>query len=442
MAFSKDFLWGTATASYQIEGGGLSEGRGECIWYRFSHTPGNTKNGDTGDVACDHLHRYREDVALMADLGVNAYRFSISWPRVIPAGTGATNEQGLDFYDRLVDELLKHNIKPFATLYHWDLPQALQDQGGWANTSSPQWFADYTDLMTRRLGDRVHGWITLNEPWCVSILGNWWGIHAPGLHDASTAFKVAHHLNLAHGEAMRVIRRNCPNAEAGITLNMTPGTAKSDSAADQEAMRIFDGVSYRWFLDPVFKGHYPEDMIEVLGSALDGIDLDEVKSAAEPMDFLGINYYTLMTVEWDDSQPMNFGIVKAENAEFTANDWRIYPQAMTDVLMRLHVEYQPPVIYITENGAAFDDPEPDNGAVHDAKRVEYLRQHFNAVEKAIQQDVPVKGYFVWSFMDNFEWAEGYDIRFGIVRVNYDTQERIPKDSAKFVQQVIKTGEVG
>jgi beta-glucosidase len=442
MTFPKDFLWGTATASYQIEGGGLSEGRGECIWYRFSHTPGKVKNGDTGDVACDHLHRYPEDVALMADLGVQAYRFSVSWPRVIPAGTGATNEPGLDFYDRLVDELLKHNIKPYTTLYHWDLPQVLQDQGGWANSSSPQWFAEYADLITRRLGDRVQGWITFNEPWCVSILSNLLGIHAPGLRDAPTAFKVAHQLNLAHGEGMRIIRRNCPGVPAGITLNLTPGTAKSDSVADQEALRLYDGVTNRWFLDPVFKGQYPEDMIEPLGSTLEGIRLDEVKSAAEPMDFLGINYYTRSIIHWDDSQPLHFGTVRALDAEFTAMDWEVYPEGLTDLLVRIDKEYQPPAIYITENGAAYDDPEPENGAVHDPNRVEYLRQHFKATEAAIQQGVPVKGYFVWSFMDNFEWAEGYDKRFGIVRVNYETQERTPKDSAQYLKQVISTGEIG
>lgn len=441
MAIPKDFLWGTATASYQIEGGGLTEGRGESIWDRFSHTPGKVKNGDTGDVACDHLHRYKEDVALMSDIGINAYRFSIAWPRVIPQGTGATNEAGLDFYDRLVDELLAHKIQPYATLYHWDLPQALQDQGGWANPDSPKWFAEYTELITRRLGDRIRSWITLNEPWCVSILGNLWGVHAPGIRDASTAFMVAHQLNLAHGEAMRIIRTNCPGVPAGTTLNLTPGTAKSDSAADQEALRIYDGMTNRWFLDPVFKGEYPEDMFAPLASALEGIDLDEVKSAAEPMDFLGINYYTRSIVQWDDSSPLRFSPVRSQDAQFTAMDWEIYPEGLTNLLTRISREYQPNEIYITENGAAFDDPAPENGVVHDPQRVEYLRQHFKAVDAAIEQGAPVKGYFVWSFMDNFEWAEGYDKRFGIVHVNYETQERTPKDSALYLKQVIQTGEV-
>jgi beta-glucosidase len=253
---------------------------------------------------------------------------------------------------------------------------------------------------------------------------------------------VAHQLNLAHGEGMRIIRRNCPSATAGITLNLTPGTAKSDSVADQEALRLYDGVTNRWFLDPVLKGKYPEDMLEPLASNLEEFDIDEVKAAAEPMDFLGVNYYSRSIVQWDDSQPLRFGTVRSQDAEFTAMDWEIYPQGITDLLVRLDKEYQPPAIYITENGAAFDDPEPENGAVHDPKRVEYLREHFNAVNAAIEQGVPVKGYFVWSFMDNFEWAEGYDKRFGIVRVNYDTQERTPKDSANFLKQVIQTGEVG
>ncbi len=442
MAIPKDFLWGTATASYQIEGGARTEGRGESIWDRFSHTPGKVKNGDTGDVACDHLHRYPEDVALMADLGVQAYRFSVAWPRVLPQGTGTANEAGIDFYDRLVDELLAKNIQPYATLYHWDLPQVLQDQGGWTNPDSPKWFADYTDLITRALGDRIKGWITLNEPWCVAILGNLMGVHAPGIQDAPTAFRVAHQLHLAHGEAVRVIRRNCPGTPAGITLNLTPGSAYSDSEADQEALRLYDGITNRWFLDPVFKGEYPADMLEPLAPMLEGIALDEVKSAAEPMDFLGINYYTRTIVQWDDASPVHFSPIRAQNAEFTAMDWEIYPEGLTDLLVRIHREYQPSVIYITENGAAFDDPEPENGAVHDPQRVEYLRQHFKAVGDAIAQDVPVKGYFVWSFMDNFEWAEGYDKRFGIVRVNYDTQERTPKDSALYLKQVIQTGDPG
>jgi beta-glucosidase len=430
MAFPKDFLWGVAASSYQIEGGALTEGRGECIWHHFSHTPGKVRDNETGDVACDHLHLYKEDVKMMADLGVQAYRFSVAWPRVIPAGTGRINEQGLDFYDRLVDELLRNGIQPYLTLYHWDFPQALQEKGGWANPDSVAWFTEYTEVMTRALGDRVRGWITHNEPWCISILSNLIGEHAPGLHDAPTAYRVAHHLNLSHGAAMNVIRQNCPGVPAGITLNLTTAYPATDSEADQQAAHFFDGHFNRWFLDPVFKGTYPADMVEMLGSTLDGIDLDEVKSAAVPMDFLGINYYTRSVISATGEQ------VRPADSEYTAMDWEIYPDGLTELLVRVARDYSPKAIYITENGAAFDDPAPVDGVVDDPKRVEYLQGHFQAAEKAIIQGVPLKGYFVWSLMDNFEWAHGYSKRFGIVYVDYATQKRTPKRSARFYQELI------
>lgn len=430
MGFPKDFLWGVAASSYQIEGGALTEGRGECIWYNFSHTPGKVQDGDTGDVACDHLHLYKEDVKLMADLGVQAYRFSVSWPRVIPEGTGRVNEMGLDFYDNLVDELLKYGIQPWLTLNHWDFPQALQNKGGWANPDSVGWFAEYTDVMTRSLGDRVRGWITHNEPWCVSILSNLLGVYAPGLNDAPTAYRVAHHLNLAHGAAMGVIRQNCPGVPAGITLNLSPAVPATDSEADAQAAQFFDGTFNRWFLDPVFKGSYPADIVEMLDGALDGIDLDAVKAAAVPMDFLGINFYnrTIASASGSPKFP--------DDAEFTEMGWEIYPQALTDLLVRVYRDYAPPAIYITENGAAFADPDPVDGVVEDPKRVDYLKGHFQAAENAIIQGVPLKGYFVWSLMDNFEWAYGYSKRFGIVHVDYATQKRTPKRSARFYQEMI------
>jgi beta-glucosidase len=431
MAFPKDFLWGVAASSYQIEGGGLSEGRGESIWDRFSHTPGKVVNGDTGDVACDHLHRYKEDVAIMAELGVHAYRFSIAWPRVIPQGTGRINEQGLDFYDRLVDELLRHGIQPFATLYHWDFPQALQDRGGWASPDSVAWFAEYTDVMTRALGDRVKAWITHNEPWCISILSNLLGQHAPGLTDAPTAYRVAHHLNLSHAAAMNVIRQNCPGVPAGITLNLCPPVPSDpNKPEDVAAAQYFDGWFNRWFLDPVFKGQYPADMVENLGEALDGIDLDAVKAAAVPMDFLGINYYNRAVIA-ADGQPQ-----LPADAEYTAMGWEVYPQGLTDLLVRVQRDYAPKAIYITENGAAFDDPEPADGIVEDPRRVAYLESHIQACDEAIIQGVPLKGYFAWSLMDNFEWAYGYEKRFGIVYVDYATQKRTFKRSARFYQDVI------
>jgi beta-glucosidase len=436
MAFPQDFLWGAATAAYQIEGGGLTEGRGESIWDRFSHTPGKVVNGDTGDVASDHLHRYKEDVALMAELGLQAYRFSIAWPRVIPAGTGAINEQGVEFYDRLVDELLHYNIQPWATLYHWDLPQALQDKGGWTNPDSPKWFADYTDLMTRRLGDRIKGWITHNEPWCISILSNMIGAHAPGLQDPATAYQVAHYLNLSHGAAMRVIRQNCPGVPAGITLNLYPSMPATDSEQDMTAAHIYDGWFNRWFLDPVFKGEYPDDIVELLTPLLTNIDLGAVKTAAEPMDFLGINFYTRSVIRHNPDSPLGFENVKPEDSDYTAMDWEIYPQGLTDILVRVYRDYAPKALYVTENGSAFPDPLPHNGIVEDPERTAYLEAHVAACETAITLGVPLKGYFAWSLMDNFEWAYGYDKRFGIVYVDYETQERTPKRSARFYQSMI------
>ncbi len=437
MNFPNDFLWGSATASYQVEGAANEDGRSESIWDRFSRTPGKVFNGDTGDVACNHYHLYREDVKLMAELGLQAYRFSIAWPRVLPAGTGAVNAAGLDFYDRLVDALLEANIRPFATLYHWDLPQVLQDQGGWENPDSVQWFVDYTRVVTERLGDRVKDWMTINEPWVVAFLGNFIGHHAPGKHDMRAALHVAHHLLIAHGQAVPVIRNNVPDAEAGIVLNLNYIDAASSSEADQQAARRVEGLNNRWFLDPVFKGQYPADVVEFLGEALSGIDLDAVSVAAVPTDFLGINYYTRNMFAHVDSQPGQFQPVRPEHDRYTVMDWEIYPEGLRNILVQVHEDYGPDVIYITENGAAFDDPQPQNGVVEDPERVDYLRIHFEAAAESIAQGVPLKGYFVWSLLDNFEWAFGYSKRFGIVYVDFETQQRVPKRSALYLQQVIQ-----
>jgi beta-glucosidase len=433
MSFPKDFLWGAATASYQIEGAALQDGRGECIWTRFSHTAGKTQNGDTGDVACDHYHHFRDDVALMKELGLQAYRFSISWARVVPGGIGSVNTAGLDFYDQLLDELLKANIQPWATLYHWDLPQVLQDQGGWANPESPKWFANYTDVVTKRLGDRVAGWVTLNEPWCTAFLGNLIGEHAPGLHDAQTAYQVAHHLLLAHGAAMPVIRQNAPDAKAGITLNLTTYYPATDDEADIQAAKYQDNILNRWFLDPIFSGCYPDEAVEYVKPALEGINLDDAHSAMVPNDFLGVNYYMRWIVKHNAAPDAS---LLPPNAEFTDMGWEVYPQGMTDTLVRIHRDYHPPEIYITENGAAYSDPLPSNGIVEDPKRVDFLRGYLGAAESAIEQGVPLKGYFVWSLMDNFEWAFGYSKRFGIIHVDFPTQKRTLKRSARYYQSVI------
>lgn len=438
MAFPKNFLWGAATASYQIEGSDLKDGRGECIWYRFSHTPGKVANGDTGDVACDHYHHYKEDVALMRELGLKAYRFSTAWARVLPQGTGKTNPAGLDFYDRLVDELLQAGIMPFTTLYHWDLPQALQDQGGWANPESIHWFSEYTDLMTRTLGDRVQDWTTFNEPSVIAFLGNWIGNHAPGIQDLPTAYQVAHNVMLGHGTAVPIIRENVTNARVGITIDLGYMQAATEKEIDIQAAWREDGFKNRWFLDPLFCGKYPEDMVEWLGPILEGIDLEAIKIATAPIDFLGINYYTRnMFVHDEANGPLKTRSITPQGAAFTGMGWEIYPDGLRKLLVRVTKEYQPKVLYVTENGAAFDDPAPTNGVVADPQRTDYFRAHFEAAEAAIAEGVPLQGYFVWSLLDNFEWAEGYNKRFGIVYIDYATMERIPKQSARAYQQLIQ-----
>lgn len=436
MVFPKDFLWGAATASYQIEGGGLTDGRGECIWHRFSHTPGNVVNGDTGDVACDHYHRYREDVALMKELGLKAYRFSTSWPRVLPNGIGQINPAGLDFYSRLVDELLEAGIRPFLTLYHWDLPQALQDKGGWENPDSVKWFVDYTGVMAHALGDRIKDWTTLNEPFVISFVGNLFGAHAPGKQDVKAAYRVAHHLMLAHGAAVPVIRQVVPDVRVGITIDLGYFESPTDNEADIQAAYRQDGFKNRWFLDAAFKGQYPADVVALLGDTLEDIDLAAVKSAAVPVDFLGINYYTRHLYVADSDGPLYSKGVEPDGSEFTAMGWEIYPDGLRKLLVRVAEEYQPPVIYVTENGAAFDDPTPAQGVVDDPRRASYLRDHFAAASQAIERGVPLKGYFVWSLLDNFEWAEGYNKRFGIIYVDYANQKRTFKASARYFQQLI------
>lgn len=442
MAFPKDFIWGAATSSYQIEGAALEDGRGECIWHRFSHTPGKVLNGDTGDVACDHYHRYEDDVQLMKQLGLQAYRFSISWPRVLPRGTGAVNEKGLDFYDRLVDTLLGANITPFATLYHWDLPQVLQDQGGWENPASVNWFVDYTRLMTERLGDRVKSWATFNESWVVAFVGNETGEHAPGNTDKRIALKVAHHLLLSHGAAIPVIRETVPDAYAGIVITAGAEHAYSNSEADRKAQQLRREMAHLWFMTPLFKGHYPGHAVKVQQHLLEDIDLDAVKAANVPIDWMGLNYYTRRVFKAnEDGNPYPPQLVTVPDVPHTEMDWEIYPEGLYEVLLEWHETFDLPDIYITENGAAFDDPDPANGVVEDPDRVAYLREHFLAAERAIQKGVPLKGYFVWSLLDNFEWGWGYTKRFGIIHVDFETQKRTFKQSANFYMDWIANQEV-
>jgi beta-glucosidase len=438
--FPANFLWGTATSSYQIEGAWQEDGKGESIWDRFSHTPGKIVDGTTGDTACDHYHRYRDDVALMTSLGLQAYRFSISWPRILPAGRGQVNEKGLDFYGRLVDTLLEANITPFATLYHWDLPQALEDQGGWPARASVEAFVEYADVATRYLGDRVKHWITFNEPFVSAFVGYQYAHHAPGLADTGAALRCAHHHLLAHGRAVPVIRQNAPEAEVGMTLNISLPMPASPSAADAARSRHGDGHVNRWFLDPLYGRHYPADMVayyrQQFGETFDFVQDGDFEEMAVLTDFLGVNYYTRHVMR-DEDAPDNLPQTEFESTEKrTEMDWEVYPEGMYWTLNRLHFDYQPGKFYITENGASYSDGPDENGRVRDVRRQTYLRDHFAAAQRAIANGVPLAGYFVWSFLDNFEWGHGYRQRFGLVWVDFETQERILKDSALWYKQVI------
>ena len=435
--FPKDFVWGAATASYQIEGAWDEEGKGESIWDRFSHTPGKVDNGDTGDVACDHYHRWRDDVVIMKELGLNTYRFSIAWPRVLPTGRGKINQIGIDFYSQLVDALLEAGIKPFVTLYHWDLPQSLQAEGGWPARMIVDAFVEYADVVSRALGDRVKNWITLNEPWVSAFIGYRDGRHAPGHTDLGEAIAASHHLLLSHGQTVSVIRSNCTDANVGITLNLTPQEPASPSIADRNEATWVDGYINRWFLDPLVGRGYPQDMVDGFGNALEFVQSRDLDTIAAPIDFLGVNYYMRgiarsSKVSEDENAPRTI----FPNDEHTEMDWEVYPEGIYNMLERLLLDYAFPAFYITENGAAFPDEVSPNGQVDDPSRLSYIKRHLIMVNKAIQIGVPVKGYFAWSLLDNFEWGFGYSKRFGIVYIDYQTQARIPKSSAKWYRQVI------
>lgn len=445
--FQKEFLWGAATSSQQIEGAVHEGGRGESIWDRFAATPGAISDRSNANTACDHYHRWRSDIELMKELGIGAYRFSIAWPRIQPRGYGAVNKSGLDFYDALVDALLATGIQPFATLYHWDLPQELQDRGGWGERDTAKRFADYAGAVTARLGDRVRHWITHNEPWCTATLGHEEGHHAPGHRDPSEALRVAHHLLLSHGWALPIIRENSPGAEAGIVLNLVPARAASESAGDRAAVRRFDGVFNRWYLDPLFRGSYPPDTIadRVRRGHLESAepdfvregDLDTIKS---PCDFLGVNYYSRIVIRaGGDGEPESVQTVPEE--ELTDMGWEVYPPGLYDLLRRISEEYDPEKIYITENGAAYADGPDENHRIADTRRIDYLRGHIAAVHRAIADGVPIGGYFVWSLLDNFEWAHGYTKRFGLYWVDFETQQRLPKDSAFWYRDTVQANAI-
>lgn len=435
--FPKGFLWGTATASYQIEGAAHEDGRSASIWDRFSHTPGLVRNGDTGDVACDHYHLYAQDVALMKQLGVHAYRFSIAWPRILAQGTGMVNQKGLDFYDRLVDELLKKGIRPFVTLYHWDLPVALHDRGGWMNRDIAGWFADYAAIVVRALGDRVHDWITLNEPWCTAFLGYDTGEHAPGIRNRKLALQVAHHTLLAHGLGMQAIRAaGDAETRAGITLNMGMNFPATDSAEDRVAAADADAMdtNYEWFTRPILTGHYSQYLVENAGNDAPVVHPGDMALICARNDFLGLNYYTVTRISSRNGKPT---VVRNPTGEYTTMDWEVAPEGLYKLLLRLRDDTKGKLpIYITENGAAYPDAAAPDGHIHDERRVAYLRGHFGAAQRAIAAGVDLRGYFVWSLMDNFEWAHGYTQFFGLVRVDFATQQRIVKDSGYYLRDVI------
>jgi beta-glucosidase len=440
-SFPPGFTWGAATASYQIEGAWKDDGKGESIWDRFCRTPGKVLNGDTGDVACDHYHRWSDDIGLMKSLGLQAYRFSISWPRILPQGSGRKAPAGLVFYSRLVDGLLAAGIEPFVTLYHWDMPQSLEDRGGWPARDTAQAFAEYTEVVVRRLGDRVKRWITLNEPWVSAFLGYDVGMHAPGRRDKAQAVAAAHHLLLAHGWAVPVIRRDSTSSQVGITLNLSPQAPASPSDADRLAARQEDGTLNRWFLDPIMGCRYPQDIVEYYNArykiALAFDQPGDQDAMGAQLDFLGVNYYTRGIARSEEiSESKNEPRTVFPNPHRTEMGWEVYPEGLHELLTWLHKDYAFPAYYITENGAAYRDQLRPDGRVDDPERIAYLREHFKAAAQAIAEGVPLKGYFVWSLLDNFEWALGYTRRFGIVYVDYPTEQRIPKASAHWYGKVI------
>ena len=439
LLFPDGFLWGAATSAYQIEGSPLADGAGPSIWHRFAHTPANTHNDETGDTACDHYRRYPSDVALMAGLGLGAYRFSLAWARILPDGTGTVNTAGLDFYDRLVDALLEAGIEPFATLYHWDLPAALDDRGGWLNRDVADWFAEYTRVAVQRLGDRVRRWATLNEPWVAMDGGYVNGSLAPGHRNRFEGARVAHHLLLAHARGVQAYRAEA-DGEVGLVVNLEPKVPASDRPEDRQATARADAYMNRIFLDPVFRGTYPDELADVFGEAWTDVPAGDLALIREPIDFLGVNYYTRAVVRDAPGAYIDGAErVRQERHTHTETDWEVYAPALTDVLLWVHERYGPVPLYVTENGAAFyDPPQTDGGRLDDPLRVAYLRDHLRAVRRALDAGADVRGYFAWSLLDNYEWAHGYSKRFGIVHVDFETQERTPKASARFYADVIRT----
>lgn len=440
MSFPPNFLWGAATSAYQIEGSPLADGAGPSIWHRFSHTPGRTEHGATGDVACDHYRRWPEDVALLRELGFGAYRFSISWSRILPDGTGRVNEAGLDFYRGLVDALLEAGIQPCATLYHWDLPAALDDRGGWLNRDVADWFAEYARVVFRALDDRVPMWATLNEPWVVADGGYVHGSMAPGHRVIYEGPLAAHNQLRAHAAAVQAYRAEGKH-RIGVVVNLEPKYPASDHPEDVRATRLADAYINRWFLDPIFQGEYPEEMREIFGAAWPELSAADLQHIRQPIDWLGVNYYSRRVVTADpDAWPVPARALPQRQHAHTemGAEWEVYPPGLADTLRWVTERYGRVPLYVTENGAAFYDPPSADGKIHDPLRVAYFREHLRAALGAMRDGVDLRGYFAWSLLDNFEWSHGYTKRFGVVHVDFATQRRTPKASARFLAEVIRT----
>jgi beta-glucosidase len=440
--FAQDFVFGTATAAYQVEGAAAEDGRTPSIWDTFCRTPGKVYEGQTGDIACDHYHRYEEDVRILKEIGVNSYRFSISWPRVFSA-YGTYNPKGMEFYKNLIRELKQNGIEPFVTLYHWDLPNWAYERGGWLNRESVVWFKEYAMKVFEELGNSVKFWITHNEPFCASILGYGSGVHAPGHKNMKEALIAAHHILLSHGAAVEAFREcGLRDSKIGIVLNLTPAYPASDSKEDMQAASRSDGLSNRWFLDPVFRSSYPQDMKEALSDVAGGFDFmkdGDLQRISARNDFLGVNYYTRATIKFVRDSGLNYQEVQGDpEKSVTAMGWEVYPQALYDLMLRLRREYTHIPIYITENGAAFGDVLTKEKRVHDTERTDYIKEHLRKIAEANMRGADIRGYFLWSLLDNFEWACGYSKRFGIVHVDFETQERSLKDSAFWYKDVIST----
>ncbi len=437
--FPPGFLWGAATSAHQIEGSPLADGAGASIWHRFCHTPGRTLRGDTGDVACDHYRRWEEDIELMRGLGLGSYRLSLAWSRLLPQGRSRVNPKGLDFYARLIDRLLERGIKPSVTLYHWDLPAALDDRGGWLNPDSVDWFAEYAEVAFRAFGDRVPMWTTINEPWVMVDAGYLHGVNAPGHRNLFEAPIAFHHILLAHAAAVRVYRSGW-NEKIGLVVNLEPKDPASERPEDLAAARRADVYNNLYPLDPVFLGRYPNGMDEVFGEGWPEFAPEEVARIREPMDFVGVNYYTRRVVRHDDDAlPSRVSPVPVPGTITTETGWEVHPSGLTRALLWLRERYGAIPLYVTENGAAFADPAcPVDERVDDPLRVQYYREHLLAVLEAIRRGVDVRGYFAWSLLDNFEWASGYSLRFGLVHVDYATQRRTLKSSGEYYREVIRT----